>query len=57
MKANLVKPRRGLKTYKFDVEKMVARRQEKGEWNSFSTSPREGEKWIRYSHGSRRETL
>lgn len=47
MKANIVKPSSGLKAYKFDVNMVEVERQD--EWNSFSTSPREGENWTQYS--------
>lgn len=43
MKANLVKPVSKLKSYNFDADKIVVDKTEG--WNSFSTSPKEGEKW------------
>ena len=47
MKATVIKPIGRLKTYNFNINKVEAERHE--EWNSFSTPPKEGEKFAQYS--------
>lgn len=47
MKANIIKPVTRLKTYDFNIDKVVTETHE--EWNSFSTSPKEGENFSQYS--------
>ncbi len=47
MKATVIKPVGRLNTYNFNINKVEAERHD--EWNSFSTPPKEGEKFTQYS--------
>lgn len=47
MKANIIEPVSRLKTYDFNIDKVVTENHE--EWNSFSTPPKEGESFTQYS--------